>query len=81
MPNILEAATEEALKQIRERKASQFTVGGQIIDGKLQGGVTYDRTFKNGWGLTAYAYAYWHDLPVSVKRPKVEAGAELVKRF
>lgn len=83
MPNILEAATEEALKQVRASKPSSFTVGGQLKDGKLVGGVTYDRTLSNGWGLTAYARAWWDDLPVSVGRskPKVEAGAELVKKF
>ena len=50
---------------------------------KLQGGVTYDRTWANGWGLTAYARAWWDDLPVSVgsKRPKTSLGVEAVKRF
>jgi len=83
MPNILEAATEETLKQIRDRKPSSFTVGGQIKDGRLVGGVSYDRTWKNGWGLTAFAHAYWLDLPVSVGRakPTVAAGFEAVKKF
>jgi len=81
MPTILESANEQALKEVRARQASQFTVGGYVLNGKLVGGVTYDRTWKNGWGMTAYAKAYWDDLPVSVKRPKGEAGIELVKRF
>lgn len=85
---ILEAATEEALKDIRERKANSFTVGGEIKDGKLVGGLTYQRTLTNGWGATAYLRAWWEDLPVSVGRtsitvhaPKVEAGAEFTKQF
>jgi hypothetical protein len=88
MPNLLEAATEEALKQVRERKASSFTVGGYIKDGQLVGGATFDRSWRNGLGLTAYLKAYWNDLPVSVgsksvtaHAPKVEAGVELTKRF
>jgi hypothetical protein len=81
MPSILESANAEAIKEVRERTPSQFTVGGYVRNGKLVGGVTYDRAWTNGWGLTAYARAYWDDLPVSVKRPKGEAGVELVKRF
>lgn len=82
VPNILEAANAAALKEIRERKPSQFTVGGRIQDGKLVGGITYDRTWKNGWGATAYIKAWYEDQPVSVKRaPKLEAAAEVVKRF
>ena len=82
MPNILEAANQSVIDDVRKNKASQFTVGGFVKDGKLHGGVTFDRTWKNGWGVTAYARAYWDDLPVSVQRkPTVEAGAELVKKF
>ena len=77
----------ESLAQQAHRAAidavtpSQFTVGGYVRNGRLVGGVTYSRTWKNGWGVTAYARAYWDDLPVSVGRPKGEAGVEAVKRF
>lgn len=82
MPSILEAANQAAIDQVRKEKASQFTVGGYVKDGKLQGGITYDRTLKNGWGATAYLKAWWDDLPVSVQRkPTLEAGGEITKRF
>ena len=81
--SLSEQANQQAIEAVRTGKPSSFTVGGSVRDGKLVGGVTYDRTYKNGWGLTAYAKAWWDDLPVSVgtKRPKVEAGAEIVKKF
>lgn len=75
--------TEQALDQVRTAKPSRFTVGGSFDGKRLQGGVTFDRTWANGWGLTAYALAWWDDLPVSThtKRPKFEAVIEGVKRF
>lgn len=76
-------ATEIAIEQVKQRKPSQFTIGGALKDGKLVGGITYDRTWANGWGATAYAKAWWDDLPVSVGRKKLqgEAGVELTKKF
>lgn len=63
-----------------------FTVGGQFVDGQLRGGVSFDRTWVNGWGLTAYAYAWWQDATVSTHTPgpvsrRVTAGGELSKKF
>lgn len=82
MPSILEAANQAAIEEVRKAKPSQFTVGGYVKDGKLVGGVTFDRTLKNGWGATAYIRAWWDDLPVSVKRkPNIEAGGEISKTF
>lgn len=82
---IRESADKAALEAVRKEKASRFTVGGTIApDGAIVGGITYDRTWKNGWGLTAYAKAYWNDLPVrvnSAKPTKVEAGFEISKPF
>lgn len=78
-----EQAHQAALEAVRKEKPSSFTVGGHFRDGKIVGGLTYDRKLANLWGITAYARAYWEDLPVSThtKRPKIEAGAELKKTF
>lgn len=75
--------TEQALAQVRTAKPQSFTVGGTWDGQKLQGGLTYDRTWRNGWGLTAYARAWYEDAPVSThtKRLKTEAGVEAVKKF
>ena len=81
--SLTDQANRAALAQVKADKPSSFTVGGSFDGKKLQGGVTYDRTWANGWGLTAYARAWWDDLPVSVgsKRPKTSLGVEAVKRF
>lgn len=81
--SLLEQANRAALNAVKRDTPSSFTVGG-TFDGKtLQGGITYDRTFKNGWGATAYLRAWWDDLPVSTHTPtpKIEAGVEVVKKF
>lgn len=83
-----EQAHKAALQAVRSERPSQFTVGGYYRDGKVEGGITYDRKLSNLWGITAYAKAYWHDLPVTVSgptatmhRPSVEAGIEVRKQF
>lgn len=56
---ISDAANKAALDDVRKEKPSSFTVGGYLTrDGRVVGGVTYDRKFSNLWGLTAYARAY-----------------------
>ena len=83
MPTLTDQANRAALKAVQAEKPSQFTVGGSFDGKKLRGGVTYDRTWANGWGLTAYARAWWDDLPVSVGRKTLQTavGVEAVKRF
>lgn len=76
---------EQALANVKAEKPSQFTVGGSYNGKRIEGGLTYDRKFSNGYGLTAYARAWWDDLPVSTHTPKpkpqIEAGAEFSKKF
>ena len=83
MSTLSEQATKAALAQVQAERPSSFTVGGSFDGKTLMGGVTYDRTWANGWGLTAYARAWWDDLPVSVGRKKLQTavGVEAVKRF
>lgn len=81
--SLLDQAHKAALDQVKAEKPSSFTVGGSFNGKKLQGGVTFERTWKNGWGATAYALAWWDDLPVSTHttKPKVSVGGEVSKRF
>lgn len=81
MPTISDQANKAALESVKAEKPSQFTIGGRFDGKTLVGGITYDRTWKNGWGATAYARAWWDDLPVRTDRPQVEAGGEITKRF
>lgn len=84
MPTISEQANKAAIEAVRSDKPSSFTVGGVLTaDGRVSGGVTYDRKLSNAFGLTAYVRAYWNDLPVVVHSPapKIEAGFELSKKF
>ena len=79
--SLLDQAHKLALDQTRAEKPQQFTIGAYVAaDGTVRGVTTYDRTWRNGWGLTAYAKAYWHDLSVTA-HPKLEAGVEARKSF
>lgn len=85
MPDTLsEQAHKAAIKTVQTEKPARFTVGGYLSkDGRVVGGLTYDRKLTNLWGLTAYARAYWHDQPVRVHGSSIqgEAGFELERRF
>jgi len=81
MSDLVAQAHKAALDQVKAEKPSSFTVGGRFDGKKLEGGLTYDRKWSNGWGLTAYARAWWEDATVSTHTPKVAAGAEVTKRF
>ena len=79
--SLSEQANKAALKSVTP---SQFTVGGyRTRDGRISGGITYDRKWSNGWGAVAYARAYWHDLPVTTHGPSIEgeAGFEIRRQF
>ena len=82
--SLAEQANKAAINAVKVETPSQFTVGGsRRSDGTIVGGVTVDRKWSNGWGLTAYARAYWNDQPVTPQRSKVEgeAGFEVTKKF
>jgi len=65
-PASLEAAAKKELETVKAEKPSQFTVGGHYDHATrtVTGGITYDRKLSNGFGLTAYAHAYWTDQPI-----------------
>lgn len=82
--SLSEQAHKAAIAKVKAEAPSQFTVGGALTrDGRVVGGVTYDRKFSNLWGLTAYARAYWHDQPVSTHGRSIEgeAGFVLHRKF
>lgn len=74
-PSLLDQANAAAIAQVRMDKPQQFTVSG-ITDGHgASVAITYDRKWSNGWGLTAYARAWWDDLAVT-PHPKFTVGGE-----
>ncbi len=78
--SLLQQANEAAVTQVQAEKPQQFTVSG-LTDGKgAIAMITYDRKWTNGWGLTAYARAWWDDLAVT-PHPKFGAGGEVSKKF
>lgn len=88
MPSILESGEKITLESVKASTPSKFTVGGYYKDGTIVGGVTYDRKWSNGWGLTAFARAWWNDLPVTahdgtftLHAGHAEAGFEASKQF
>jgi len=78
---------EQELKRIKAEAPSQFVVGGSFDGHKVVGGVSYQRSWKNGWGATAYAKAWWEDIGVTPTSPKGEptkgaaVGFEATKKF
>lgn len=82
MPDsLLEQANKAALEKVKAETPQSFTVGGYLTrDGRVVGGVTFDRSWRNGWAATAFAKAWWDDAAVH-PNPQVEAGVELVKKF
>ncbi len=62
-PTLKEQADKHAsdLAKVKREAPAKLVVGGTWDGHTLQGGVSYDRSWKNGLGLTAYARAYWRD--------------------
>lgn len=75
-PRMTFDADAEVARVLKE-KPNKFTVSG-FTDG--QGGLaklSFNRTWKNGWGATAYAKAWWNDASVTAERSSgVAVGGE-----
>ncbi len=79
---IKDQANKAAIESVKADKPSSFTVGGWTDGRYAEGGLTYQRTWKNGWGATAYAKAWWNDQPVvPTDRFGYVVGADVVKKF
>lgn len=82
-PTLSDQARRAAIELVKRETPQSFTVGGHFDGQTIVGGLTYDRTWSNGLGLTAYIKAWWGDLPVSThaRKSKVEVGGQVVKQF
>lgn len=83
MGDLTDQANRAALDQVKASTPQSFTVGGSLNGKRLEGGITYDRKWSNGWGATAYIRAWYEDLPVSTHTKKIQgaAGGEITKKF
>ena len=81
MPSILDQGKEHAA-ELAKVKPSAFVVGGTFDGHRVIGGVTYQRSWKNGWGASAYVRAWYDDKPViPTEKTGVMAGGEMTKTF
>lgn len=84
MPNILESGEKHAkeLAKVKTDAPSRFVVGGTIEGRKVTGGISFQRSWSNGWGATAYARAFWTDQPIiPTDKYGYVIGGEIVKTF
>jgi hypothetical protein len=58
-----EQANKHMIDSVKAEKPSSFTVGAHadILNKNVEATVSYDRSWKNGLGLTAYLRAWYHD--------------------
>lgn len=84
MPSILESGNKAAIDSVKKDKPSSFSVGAHadILAKKGDVVASYDYKWTNGWGITAYAKAWWNDQAVvPVERKGVEAGVDATFKF
>ena len=80
--SLLDQANKAALDQVRADAPQSFTVGAHYDGQTVSGGVSYNRTWKNGWGGVGYAKAWYRAESVEVKPVSdVQAGVEVTKKF
>lgn len=80
----LAAQSKKALDKVKREAPSQFVVGATYDGHTVIGGVSYERSWKNGWGATAYAKAWWQDAsvtPVGGTQIGGVVGVEAVRKF
>jgi len=68
----------EQIATTKAEKPASFTVGAWSDGHKHTAAITIDRKWWNGFGLTAYARAWYLDAPVMPNTPKLggEVGVE-----
>jgi len=80
---IRDQANRAAIDSVRKDKPSSFTVGAHadILARKGDATISYDRSWKNGWGATAYVKGWWNDAAVvpQEKRGVVVGGEGSLK--
>lgn len=81
-PSILDLGNKSVIDSLKAEKPSKFTVGGSFNGRQAEGGLTFNRTWKNGWGATAYAKAWWNDSAVvPTDKFGYMVGGEAEKKF
>ena len=82
MPTLTDQANRAALKAVQAEKPQSFRVGG-VWDGRtVTGGISFDRAWRNGLGLTAYLRAWYNDAPITPQaKTGVVVGFEAVKKL
>lgn len=80
--SLSQQAHKAALDQVKAETPSQFRVGASYDGTTVRGGISYDRTWKTGWGATAYLSAWWNDQAVLPQDKRgVVVGAEGTYKF
>jgi len=87
MPSILDRNTElvqQEVAKVASENPNSFRVGGTFDGQTVSGGASFNRTWTNGWGATAYARAWWNDtsvIPTGDKKLHGVVGVEGRKSF
>lgn len=77
-------AHKETIASVKRDTPMSFTVGGHadILARKGEGVVSFDRSWKTGWGATAYLKGWWNDTAVVPQERKgVTIGGEGTFKF
>ena len=74
--SLLGAGRRATIASVKAETPQSFTVGAHadILAKKGEATVSYDRTWKNGWGATAYIRGWYNDQAVV---PQEKRGAEI----
>lgn len=62
--SLAEQANQAAIEDVKAKAPAQFRVGANWDGKTVTGGFSVDRKWSNGFGLTAYARAWWNDSAV-----------------
>lgn len=72
MPTIKDSGDKAMIESVKAEHPQSFTVGAHadILAKKGEATVSYDRSWKNGLGLTAYLTGWWNDTAVIPQEKK-----------
>jgi len=80
--SLKDQANQAAIDQVKAEKPSSFTIGAHYDGQRVDGGISYDRKWSNGFGATAYLKAWWNDQAVLPRDKKgLVVGGEGVYKF
>lgn len=82
--SLSDQANKEMIAKVKADKPQSFTVGAHadILAKKAEATVSYNRTWLNGFGATAYLKGWWNDTAVVPQERKgVVLGGEGTYKF